>query len=176
MSCYSDNKRVLAIDPTSRGFGFAVLEGPECIIDWGVVGARHDKLKLCLKRVAELIDDYQPDIFVLENYAGAGSRRCLRVRRLLDAIGALAAAHRVQTRSFSRAQVRKAFSDSGASTKHEITLEIAKRFPELSPRLPPFRKPWMSEDDRMSIFDALSFALTYLLKAQKRKEIKVEQK
>ena len=30
---------------------------------------------------------------------------------------------------------------------------IANRFPELDPRLPRFRKPWMSEDYRMSIFD-----------------------
>jgi hypothetical protein len=37
---------------------------------------------------------------------------------------------------------------------------IAKRFPELAPRLPRFRKPWMSEDYRMSIFDAVAMALT----------------
>jgi hypothetical protein len=28
-------------------------------------------------------------------------------------------------------------------------------------RLPPYREPYMSEDDRMSIFDAVSFALAY---------------
>jgi len=27
-------------------------------------------------------------------------------------------------------------------------------------RLPRFRKPWMSEDSRMSIFDAVAFGLT----------------
>jgi len=35
-----------------------------------------------------------------------------------------------------------------------------QRFPELAPRLPRFRKPWMSEDYRMSIFDAVAFGLT----------------
>lgn len=35
-------KRVLAIDPNSRGFGFAVLEGPDRLIDWGVVHVRAD--------------------------------------------------------------------------------------------------------------------------------------
>jgi len=28
-------------------------------------------------------------------------------------------------------------------------------------RLPRFRKPWMSEDYRMSIFDAVGFGLTF---------------
>lgn len=29
--------RILAIDPTPRGFAFAVLEGTELLVDWGVV-------------------------------------------------------------------------------------------------------------------------------------------
>jgi hypothetical protein len=33
--------------------------------------------------------------------------------------------------------------------------------PELAPRLSRFRKPWMSEDYRMSIFDAVALALTF---------------
>jgi hypothetical protein len=36
---------------------------------------------------------------------------------------------------------------------------VAARFPELAPRLPPQRKPWMSEDCRMAIFDAAAFVL-----------------
>jgi len=32
--------RVLAIDPSTRGFGFAVLEGPSRLIDWGVKETR----------------------------------------------------------------------------------------------------------------------------------------
>ena len=30
------NQRVLAIDPYSNGFGFAVLEGPKRLIDYGI--------------------------------------------------------------------------------------------------------------------------------------------
>jgi hypothetical protein len=64
-------------------------------------------------------------------------------------------------RSFSRVKVKLVFSESGAQTKQEIAVAIAKRFPELAPRLPRFRKPWMSEDYRMSIFDAVGFGLTF---------------
>ena len=60
--------------------------------------------------------------------------------------------------------MKQAFSESGATTKYEGAVAIAKRFPELAPRLPRFRKPWMSEDYRMSIFDAVGFALVYFNK------------
>jgi hypothetical protein len=36
---------------------------------------------------------------------------------------------------------------------------IATRFPQLARSVPPERKPWMSEDSRMAIFDAAAFAL-----------------
>ena len=42
--------------------------------------------------------------------------------------------------------------------KNEIARFIAARFPELARSLPPERKPWMSEDSRMAIFDAAAFA------------------
>ena len=35
------------------------------------------------------------------------------------------------------------------------------RFPELTPYLPPERKPWISEDLRIAIFDAAAFALAF---------------
>ena len=57
--------------------------------------------------------------------------------------------------------MKQAFSESGASNKYEIAVAIANRFPELAPRLPRFRKPWMSEDYRMSIFDAVGFAVSF---------------
>lgn len=47
----------------------------------------------------------------------------------------------------------------GTANKHDIAVAIADRFPELAPRLPRVRKPWMSEDYRMSIFDAVGLAL-----------------
>jgi len=48
------------------------------------------------------------------------------------------------------------------ATKHGRARLVADRFPELEPFLPPVRKIWMHEDDRMSIFDAASFALACL--------------
>ncbi len=161
MSRVAGDKRVLAIDPASRGFGFAVLEGPKRLIDWGVKSARVNKDKRCLKLIEDLIERYEPDVIVVEDYAGKGSRRCRRVRQLIEGILILAGKRRIKARSYSRRKVKTVFSRLGACNKHQMATAIAKQFPELAPRLPPARKPWMSEDYRMSIFDAVALALTF---------------
>ena len=158
---YTKDIRVLAIDPSTRGFGFAILEGPNQLIDWGVKETKTEKHKRTLASVAELIEQYQPGVLVLEDYTGKGSRRCDRIRQLIDDISKLALKRNVKVRHFSRAEIKQTFSESGAHNKYEIAHAIAKRFPELTPRLPHFRKPWMSEDYRMSIFDAVAFAVTF---------------
>jgi len=157
---YTKDIRVLAIDPSTRGFGFAVLEGPNRLIDWGVKETKTDKKKRSLKLIAELMERYQPKVFVVEDYGGNGSRRCQRVGELIKDISKMALKRGIRVKSISRLKLKQAFSESGASNKHEIAVTIAKRFPELTPRLPRFRKPWMSEDYRMSIFDAVAFGVT----------------
>src|SRR5262249_48072227 len=166
---YTRDPRVLAVDPSTRGFGFAILEGPNRLIDWGVKETKSNKKRRSLKLINDLIGMYQPSVLVVEDYAGKGSRRCGRVRELIDDISKLAARRQIRIRSFSRVKVKQAFSESGASNKYEISVAIAKRFPELAARLPRFRKPWMSEDYRMSIFDAVGFGLTCFCIDNKRK-------
>ncbi|MFZ6016829.1 MAG: hypothetical protein ACOYU0_04290 [Nitrospirota bacterium] len=156
---HQKENRILALDPANRGFGFAVLEGLERLIDWGVKEARENRNDRCLCKVRDLVEQYQPDVVVVE--APEGSRRGRRVKNLIKRIIHLASKRKIKVCCFSRQKIREAFSQYGAYTKHQIATAIAERFPELSPRLPPFRKPWMSEDYRMAIFDAVSFALTF---------------
>ncbi len=155
-------KRVLAVNPTTRGFGFVVLEGSDQLVDWGVAHVRTDKEARTLARVSELLERYRPDVLVLEDSGVPGTRRRERVRKLLRELTALAPRRGVRVRRIARREVRRAFSAENAVTKSEIAAAIAKRFPELAPRLPPRRKAWMSEDERMAIFDAAAFALTFL--------------
>jgi RNase H-fold protein (predicted Holliday junction resolvase) len=72
MSAYTKDIRVLAIDPSTRGFGFAVLEGPNRLIDWGVKETKIDKNRMTLKLVADLIERCQPSVIVVEDYEGKG--------------------------------------------------------------------------------------------------------
>src|SRR5207249_4460129 len=87
-------KRVLAVDPTSRGFGFAVLEGPGRLLDWGLVHTRTDKRARTIEGVADLLDRYRPEVLVLEE--AAGSRRAARIRALLRSVAELARRRKVR--------------------------------------------------------------------------------
>jgi Holliday junction resolvasome RuvABC endonuclease subunit len=159
-------KRVLAIDPTSRGFGFVVLESPTMPVDWGVKAIRSHKEGKILEKVTELIKHYQADIVVLEDYKG--SRHGPRIQGLIDAICRLATAAGLKSHRIPNSRVKKVFRTFRATTKHEIAHAVAQQLPELAPRLPPYRKPWMSEDYRMAIFDAAALALTYFYSRQVR--------
>src|SRR6266481_7687487 len=110
---YTKDICVLAIDPSTRGFGFAVLEGPDRLIDWGVKETKANKNAKSLKLIEDLIDRYQPSVIVVEDYAGKGSRRCRRVRELIEDISKLALIRKIKVRSFSRIKVKQAFSESG---------------------------------------------------------------
>ncbi len=78
--------RALAIDPSTRGFRFAVLEGSNRLINCGVKETKVDKNRRALKLINDLIDEYQPNAIIVEDYSAKGSRRCRRVQELIEAI------------------------------------------------------------------------------------------
>ncbi len=153
------HKRILAIDPTHRGFGYVVLEGPQLLVDWGIRDVRSKKNARSTEAVAGLLELYQPEVLIVEDSTARGSRRRERVRQLILELGELARGHKVQVRRISRLKVKQTFASQGATNKHQIARAIAVQFPELTSRLPPERKPWMSEDTRMAIFDAMAMAI-----------------
>lgn len=157
----NNHVRVLSIDPSTNGFGFAVLEGNDQLIDWGVAKVWSKANRELLARVENFVSRYRPNLIVLEDMND--TRRGTKARNQIVAIARYALARRIAVRFVSRQQVRETFRPFGL-TKVDIALAIAKMFPELAPRLPRYRKPWMSEDQRMNIFDATSFALTALAK------------
>ena len=121
------------------------------------------KNRECLRKVKDLIDDFEPDVLVVEKCEAAKARRCARVRRLNDAIATLAAARRIRIRRICRRQVQAPFEESGAANKHEIAVAIARRFPELEPQLPPKRKPWMAEHHAERMFGAVALGSAWCL-------------
>jgi hypothetical protein len=151
-------RRVLAIDPFSRGVGFAVLEGPDCLIDWGIRATGRADNARSIRVIEKLVDRFRPDMLALENWDSDGARRCGRVQELLDRIAATEG-RRVLVRLITRREIRAIGPLPQTSTKRGRACFLAERFLELQPFLPPIRKPWMPEDDRMAIFDAASFAV-----------------
>lgn len=141
--------RTLSIDPTTNGFGFAVLEGSDQLIDWGVAKVWSKSTRELLGRVEAFVDRYQPSLIVLEDVND--TRRGMKARNRILAIARFSLARRIPARMVSRRQVRETFRHHGL-TKFQIAVAIAKMFPELAPRMPRYRKPWMSEDHEDEYF------------------------
>lgn len=152
-------ERALALHPTSKGFGYGVLEGSERLVDWGLVQVSTWASDSYLLRFAELCDRYLPEVLIIED--GRSSRLGPRAKARMQRIEEGAWSRSIEVVKVCRGKVRQSFKDTG-TTKWEIAEAITRWFPELAPRLPKRRKPWMSEDRRMAIFDAVSFALTAL--------------
>ena len=153
---------VLAIYPSARGYAFVIFEGPLSPIDWSVSEARgRYKNQRCLVGIAAVLERYQPDVLVLQDMSSTGTRRAHRLRELNAGIEELAEERGIPVFAYSRAQVRQAFESFGVGNKHSIAEAIAKHIPAFDRYLPPLRKPWMSEDARMGLFDAVALALTF---------------
>ena len=157
-SALAIEKRVLSIDPTHRGFGYVVLEGSEHLVDWGTRHVQGAKNKASIQAASELISFCRPQILVLEDVSSKNCRRRKRVRDLIEALDHLGRSRGLSVRRITQAKVKKALS---VSNKTKMAQAVAARFPELAPRVPPERKPWMSEDQRMAIFDAAAFAMAF---------------
>lgn len=153
--------RVLAIAPGPRGIGYAIFLSPTVPFDWGVKRLHTSRNQEALLRVRALLAWYHPEVLVLENCAGEGSRRCLRVERLITAIARTAERRGIRLVGYSRGVIRQVFKEAGATTKQEIAEEIGRMLPALSRRVPAKRKIWMSEPQALCLFDAAALALTF---------------
>jgi len=153
---------VLAIDPAIREFGFAVLEAPSNLLDWGLKSAPRGSNRL-LPKVDALLTRYRPTLLVLENVDAPGARRRSRARQEIRAIERLALQREVPVERISRLAVLETFAPGKG--KYEVALRLAEIFPVLKPRLPRKRKAWMIEDARTNIFDALGFAAAFVARA-----------
>jgi hypothetical protein len=152
---------ILSIFPSVRGFGFALFQGAWIPLDWGFRHVQGNKNTRSLEKAGKLIDEFTPDVILLEDYAGAGSRRAPRIENLIEDIALLAKEKGIQVKRYSRSQIQECFAEYDATTKYEIATAISQNLPEFPPQLPPERKIWLPEDYRMSTFDAVSLIFTH---------------
>lgn len=81
MSDHGFQRRVLALDVHSQCFGYAVFEGPNVLLDWGVKGFRPGVKSPLETKIGALLDDFSPSAVVVRemNVGGMrGERECSR--------------------------------------------------------------------------------------------------
>lgn len=158
---HSQKYRILAIAPSSRGFGFALLDRDSALADWGFKRIlRADNTK-CVALVEQLVIRYGPDVLALQDYWARDSMRAPRIRDLGCDLIALAKEHDIKPTLHPRTHVYRAVLKANKGTRRAAAEALAKAFPEqLGFRLPPKRRLWMSEDSRMYIFDAVGLVIS----------------
>jgi len=161
----TDPTRIFALDPTTKGFGYAIFETPFHLVDWGLAHVSGEKESGAVARFEELLDQYRPDIVILEDSTAPGSRRRPRVQKLIAKLQDTARERGIAVHLIPRLAVVECFSSPDArATKYSITKHLAETFPELAAKMPARRKIWQSEDERIATFDALALAVTYAMK------------
>lgn len=154
--------RVLALDLHPRRFGYVVVESPQRLLDWGVRSHRRKGNSadvLIRGRLKPLLELWRPSILVLRN--GLSMTQVPRQLRysLLKRIATEAKNHRVLVRVLKK----RSGADQGKRlTKYENARRAAEHFSVLRWKMPPKRKPWESEDYRMSMFTAAILAMAQL--------------
>jgi hypothetical protein len=159
MSHGNPQNLVLSIYPFWRGVAFVLFEGPNNPFDWGikeVKGKRKDSKTLA--EIKKIVDRYRPDVLVIED---TDSRRTPRIRKVYRMLVHFAEAEYVDLHRCAKAEVKACFATVGAVTKYEIAKAIATQIPAFAHRLPRFRKPWTSPDQRQNLFDAAALGITY---------------
>jgi hypothetical protein len=161
-----NHKRILALDVHPSRFGYVIFEGPDELLDWGVRsfrgGVNAVRIPAAMK-VGTLLDDFAPSAVVLEKRESRSRKLSTKMRTVLRE----AARRRVPVRWVTRRMVKQAFAGHERN-KDEIASVLGERFPELTPKVPPRRRIWQSEDYRMSIFDAAALGVAYFARLARR--------
>lgn len=156
--------RILGVDPSTRGFGFLILEAKGRPVDWGIkeLSAKGKRIdKELLRRLDPIIDRYDPILIALEDCRdGARGDRALR---MIDTIAGHAALLDLRRELISRDEVKGILGLQETATKYDIAVRVAECLPALRGYLPAKRQLGDSEPESMNIFDAAALALAAML-------------
>jgi Holliday junction resolvasome RuvABC endonuclease subunit len=154
-----ENPVILALYPSSIGIGYACLQIPDHLFDFGITTSRPISNRKLLQNTEKFMDHYKPKLVLLREVTGA--RNGNRNDKLIEAISTLAHEKGLQVHRYTKGQIKDVFEVFGAFTKFEMAQKIVKMLPDLAPRAPKERKWYEKEDYNMTLFNAVSLAVTH---------------
>ena len=151
---------VLAIFPSSKGFGYAIMESPLKAIAYRMVALKSCKSNSYRARTRMLLDFFKPKVVILEDKL---NRKGKKVKEIINIIEEEATKQKLNIFKYSREDIRNVFQTfvGNRVTKYEIANFIAQEIPELQHRLKEERRIWESEDFFMPVFDSFALAMTH---------------
>jgi hypothetical protein len=156
----AQSNRILAVEIRAARLGYAFLETPKQLRDFGV--AWFDSSAAARSRLNRLLGFYWPSVVVLRG-ASARYPRNMRKRMAVDRIARDEARKReipvarVSERAFS-----SYFERFSCHDKYDVADVIATEFPDLASRLPSRPKFYDPEPRAMLYFDSIALGTTYL--------------
>ena len=144
-------RRVLALEVVSTSFAFAVLEGPERLVEWGSRDVSSDTSRFISKLEREA-ERYRPDVLVIED--PGLSRKGERTRSHLAWAEEWGSEHGLNVAAISTEAFRE-YCLALAPTKQERAEHLSELFAELEPFVPAPRKVWEAESKRLTTFVAV---------------------
>jgi hypothetical protein len=137
------DRRILTIALRSRRFAFSVFEGPDKLLDWGMVfyplnnGAQRTAAS---KRIASLFTQFTPSEVVVGKARLLNTREDSGVRLILRSLRHEASSRLIPLCFMRRPELNGVFCQFHVRSKHEIASMLAQVFPELLWKLPPKRR------------------------------------
>ena len=144
--------------PSTRGCGFAVLEGRDRLINWGLATLATVAPEEFVIRIDAIVREWRPNVLVVEGLMK--SRRAATTRQRIEALMLHAGSLRVRVLTVERSAISTSFQER--RNKFEIAQAICESFPELSQHMLPKRQPWESERERMAVFSAVALTMVAL--------------
>lgn len=153
---------VLGLHLSSRGFGWALFEGPTALFDCGSVEIYgEDKNAAIRTRVEKLLDKYCPRTLVLEAFDAPTSQRKPRVRVLYRVLLACAEHRGITVDRCARSEIAAVLGVTSPAPRQAIAEAIAGRIEALRSRVPRPKKIWLGERHKMDLFCAAACAVTH---------------
>ncbi|REE80698.1 hypothetical protein BX611_2350 [Lutibacter oceani] len=155
------NKTILALFPNRWGVGYAVFNTPKDLVDYGIGYVQPVSNKKSIERIKKYIDYFKPDIVLIRNIPKSSMRKCKRTKKLITTISKIIKSQNLKIYEYSRTQIKEVFEQFDVSSKFEITKKLIEWFPFLESLGFAKRKKWMTENNNMGIFDAISLGITH---------------
>jgi hypothetical protein len=154
----------LALDVRRQRLGFVVFDGPSRLQGWGTRRYAETRQPLRARvamRINALLDFYTPSAVVIRKPHFHSLETSQHVKDVIRAIRIEAKRRSADVHVVSAKTVKRFFTQSGLTSKHEIACTLAERFEEIAWKLPKERKKWQSERFNMSIFDAVAAGVAF---------------
>jgi hypothetical protein len=151
--------RILAVEVRAGRFGYAVLETPRKLRDFGA--SEFDSTVTARIRIARLLRLSRPSIVILRGASVRYRQKNRHRRPIIRVVRSEARKLNISVARVSERQLNSFFERFGCCDKYSVAVLLAKWFPEISWRLPAKPKFYDPEPRALLYFDSVALAVAY---------------